>query len=340
METMELAQQEDILSALFPRAGDKEVRRAVREGHRLADSVDPALLEGIRDSALLALDARALVRGHPHGVRLHLTRSPGRYRADIVVDGRQGGAFFDDGVSVNLEEFDRVCPAADALLGALAHALGVPRRFCGCSAFVSPPGSGLPLHFDSKDVVIVQVTGDKRWRLAANTGVRYPTANYAAGGPVSTELARYYRPEAPGAGAPERCDAVDLGPGDSLLLPRGHWHGTEAHQEAASVSLSFGIAAPSWSAVFLERLKTRLLTVDHWRAPAVRLDGDGGRFLPADLIQRMDGAISELLSGPFGRALSEEIPQGRTTCPADVPSPAPTRGRGIGEENVGEHHDR
>ncbi|MER5305968.1 cupin domain-containing protein [Streptomyces lasiicapitis] len=340
MGTTERTQQDDILSALFPRAGATEVRRAVREGLRLVDIGEPAIIEGIRDSALFAHDARTLVRGHPHGVRLHLARSPGRYRADIVVDGPQGGAFFDDGVSVNLEEFDRVCPAADTLLDALAHALGVPRRFCGCSAFVSPPGSGLPLHFDDKDVVIVQVSGDKRWRLAANTGLRYPTANYAAGGRVSTELARYYRPEAPGAGAPEQCDTVDLGPGGSLFLPRGHWHGTEAHQDAASVSLSFGIAAPSWSTVFLERLRTRLLTVDHWRAPAVRLDGEGGRFLPADLVQHMDGAISELLSGPFGRALSEEIPQGRTTCPADVPSPAPQRGRRMGEENVGEHHDR
>lgn len=166
-----------VLSVLFPGAGAEEVRKAFAEGRRITGSGGPEILDGMKDS--VAFEARAMVQRHPHGVRLHLTRSADRYRADIVVDGGQGAAFFDDGVSVNLEEFDRVCPAAGLWLDALAEELGVPRRFLGCSAFVSPVGSGLPLHFDDKDVVVVQVSGVKRWRLADNTGLRHPTANYA-----------------------------------------------------------------------------------------------------------------------------------------------------------------
>lgn len=310
-----LAVKGGILSVLFPGAGAEEVRKAFGQSRRITGSGGPEILNALGDSA--RSEARALVQRHPHGVRLHLTRSPDRYRADIVVDGGQGAAFFDDGVSVNLEEFDRVCPAAGGWLDALSEELGVPRRFCGCSAFVSPAGSGLPLHFDDKDVVVVQVSGVKRWRLADNTGLRYPTANYAAGSRyVSRELAGYYRPGAPGTEPPQHLDTVDLRPGDALFLPRGHWHGTEADERTPSVSLSFGIAAPSWTAVFLERLRLRLLTADHWRAPAVRLDPDHGRFAPADVIQRMDGAISDLMSGELDRALSEEIPAGRAPDPA------------------------
>ncbi|ELS57320.1 hypothetical protein STVIR_1761 [Streptomyces viridochromogenes Tue57] len=304
-----------VLSVLFPGAGAEEVRKAFAEGRRITGSGGPEILDGMKDS--VAFEARAMVQRHPHGVRLHLTRSADRYRADIVVDGGQGAAFFDDGVSVNLEEFDRVCPAAGLWLDALAEELGVPRRFLGCSAFVSPVGSGLPLHFDDKDVVVVQVSGVKRWRLADNTGLRHPTANYAAGSRyVSRELAGYYRPGSPGAEPPRHLDTVDLRPGDALFLPRGHWHGTEAHEQAPSVSLSFGIATPSWSAVFLERLRLRLLTADHWRAPALRLDSNHGRFAPADLVRRMDEAISDLMSGELDRALAEEITAGRAPDPA------------------------
>ncbi|MFJ1730848.1 JmjC domain-containing protein [Streptomyces sp. NPDC088254] len=307
---------DEVLGNLFPHIGARELRKAVQAGKRVTDTGSPESLKGIQDSAPFD-DARTLVRSHPYGVRLHLTRSPERYRADIVVDGSQGAAFFDDGVSVNLEEFDRVSPVAGAWLDAIAAGLGIPRPFCGCSAFVSPVGSGLPLHFDAKDVVVFQVSGVKRWRLADNTGLRHPTANYAAGSRyVSKELASYYRPGTPGTEVPEQCDPVDLRPGDALFLPRGHWHGTEAHQHAPSVSLSFGIQAPSWSAVFLERLKARLLASDHWRAPAVRLDSDHGQFLPADLVQRMDRAISEMLSGELDRALFEEITAGRAKGPA------------------------
>lgn len=314
---METTPHDTAADILFPRVGARGLRAAVRDGRRITGAAEPERLKALLGTAPFD-DPRALVGGHPHGVRLHLTRSPDRYRADVVVDARQGVAFLDDGVSVNLEEFDRVSPVADTWLDALARELGVPRRHLGCSAFVSPTGGGLPLHFDDKDVVVVQTSGSKRWRLAHNDAVRFPTANHAAGSRyLSRELARYYRPDAPGAEPQGRCDAVELRVGDVLFVPRGHWHGTEACAGEASVSLSFGIAAPSWSSVFIERLRAALVTEEHWRAPAVRIDEDQGHFLPDDLVRRMDGAVSALKSGAFGRALAEEYhPDGRAKDPA------------------------
>jgi len=249
--------------------------------------------------------ARDLIRAHRGRVRLHLTGTPDRYRCDVLVSAKEALAFYDHRVSMNLEMFEATVPLVGCWLDELSDETGVPRHLCFCSAFISQGGQGLPLHFDNKEVIAVQVAGRKRWLVAMNTAIAFPTANFTAGSAFGTSG----MPGLPIGGIsvpdPEHLQSVNMEPGSVLFLPRGYWHGTQALEN--SISLSFGFALPSWAAVFADRLKAALLEADHWRAPAVRMIGEGGAFLPEDMVVAMDRAITDLLSGDMDQFLRAEM---------------------------------
>jgi hypothetical protein len=87
------------------------------------------------------------------------------------------------------------------------------------NAYVTPPQSrGFSAHYDVHDVFVLQIAGEKRWRV--HTPVRTD--------PLRHEPWTDHRVavEQRAAEAP-RIDAV-LRPGDSLYLPRGYLHAAEA----------------------------------------------------------------------------------------------------------------
>jgi hypothetical protein len=290
MRTAVTENTESVIGLLFPGQSVEQVRQSIHELHRIVGCGPVGRLAGLDE--LAAADPRDLIRRHRGQVRLHLTANPARYRPDIVVSSSQALAFYDHGVSVNLENAVASFPVLGSYIDALSGELGIPRKFCFCAVFISAAGGGLPTHFDNKEVIVVQIGGRKQWRIAENTQVSFPTANYAARSDyVAPELARYFRPEN-GGGEPGRYELVDMQPGSVLFLPRGYWHGTRA--EGVSVSLSFGFAVPTWEAVFAERLRDALVLRDHWRAPALHMGPDGGRFLPDAVSEAMDRAIAAL----------------------------------------------
>jgi ribosomal protein L16 Arg81 hydroxylase len=225
------------------------------------------------------------------------------------VSPREAAAFYEHGISVNLEGFDSAVPEVSAVLDRLAEELGIPRKYCFCSAFVSPKGSGLPLHFDSKDVVVLQVAGRKRWTVAQNSSISDPVVNHTAGGAYSSRHMRQYAEEVASVTPPEELQIVDMRPGSTLYLPRGYWHGTNADEE--SISLSFGFAAPSWAAVFVDRLQDALLLSDHWRAPAVRMSSAPAEFVPSAIAELMQAATADILGGALSNAIRDLVESSR-----------------------------
>ncbi len=103
------------------------------------------------------------------------------------------------------------------------------------NAYLSPPAArGLDVHFDYHDVIVVQLSGTKRWRVweplpRTRRPVRY--------GPGLT------MPDLAELGEPV-IDRV-IGPGDRLVIPRGHPHAVETVDDA-SVHLTLGIMAFTW----------------------------------------------------------------------------------------------
>jgi lysine-specific demethylase/histidyl-hydroxylase NO66 len=104
-------------------------------------------------------------------------------------------------------------------------------HFCcgaGCNVYLTPPGAqGFAPHFDDVDVFILQVAGEKRWRLYAP--------------PTGEELPRYPSADFDAADLGEPIASVTIKPGELLYLPRGCIHqavsgGSESLHLTVSIS--------------------------------------------------------------------------------------------------------
>ena len=125
-------------------------------------------------------------------------------------------SLFADGHTVVLQGLHRLWPPLIDFAGALTSDLGHPVQI---NAYITPPSSqGFSAHYDVHDVFVLQVAGEKRWRIHAP--VRPD--------PLRDEPWTDHRAavEERAAEAP-LIDAV-LRPGDALYLPRGYLHAAEA----------------------------------------------------------------------------------------------------------------
>ncbi|MGY1746225.1 cupin domain-containing protein [Blastococcus sp. SYSU D00695] len=135
---------------------------------------------------------------------------------------------FAEGSTVVLQGLHRLWPPLIEFADQLAADLGHPTQV---NAYVTPPSSrGFAAHYDVHDVFVLQVAGQKHWRIHAPVhpdplrsqpweGHRDAVATAAEGEPV--------------------IDAV-LEPGDVLYLPRGYLHSATALGEI-SAHLTVGV---------------------------------------------------------------------------------------------------
>ena len=155
---------------------------------------------------------------------------PGGVGAGIAdqVDDSRLAALFADGATIVLQALHRTWPPLIEFTQQLAAELGHPVQV---NAYVTPPQSqGFDDHYDVHDVFVVQVSGEKRWRIHRPvhpaplrdqpwTDRREAVAEAAAEPPVIDEV---------------------LTPGDCLYLPRGHLHAATA-LGGVSTHLTFGV---------------------------------------------------------------------------------------------------
>lgn len=118
--------------------------------------------------------------------------------------------------------------------------------------YLTPAGAqGFQTHYDTHDVLIVQVEGRKRWRLydapvgAPFRGERF-TPDAVAAGEVTAELV--------------------MAPGDVLYVPRGLMHdAVNADSEDPSLHITTGILVRTWADFLLEAVSEAAL-----KSPALR----------------------------------------------------------------------
>lgn len=139
-------------------------------------------------------------------------------------------AEFAGGASIVLQGLHRLWPPLIDFTRRLIDDIGHPAQV---NAYVTPASSrGFDPHYDTHDVFVLQISGEKHWRIHA---------------PVHADPLRDQpwsdRPGAVAAAATHDpvIDQV-LRPGDALYLPRGWIHSAEALGET-SVHLTIGMAA-------------------------------------------------------------------------------------------------
>ncbi|MEJ3406051.1 cupin domain-containing protein [Rathayibacter sp. YIM 133350] len=158
--------------------------------------------------------------------------APGGFGAEVAdqVSSDKVLAQFADGATIVLQGLHRLWPPLIDFTRRLIDDIGHPAQV---NAYVTPPSSqGFDPHYDTHDVFVLQVSGEKHWRIHAPVHPdpladqpwgdhREAVERAAQGAPVIDEVLR---------------------PGDALYLPRGWIHSAIA-LGATSVHLTIGMSA-------------------------------------------------------------------------------------------------
>jgi len=137
---------------------------------------------------------------------------------------------FADGSTLVLQGLHRVWPPIISLCQQLAAELGHPVQ---ANAYVTPPqNQGFSDHYDVHDVFVLQIEGEKRWRIHAPV-YEAPLRDQ----PWTDRKTAVERR----AAEPPLIEAV-LRPGDCLYLPRGFLHAATA-LGGTSIHLTIGVHA-------------------------------------------------------------------------------------------------
>lgn len=230
-----------MIRTLFSGEDAGRIRDCLFRGEPMAVHGDPSRLERLHVLAnsapldvLTAAGSGNRLIAHAWGANGQATQSR--------IDAAAVPLAYAQGATVTAEDFDSfyLDPGFGAFLDEVRVSTGAAKV---SSVYVaSPRGEALPLHFDSVDVIVVQLQGVKRWRLAANVDVESPDVSYFHG-LGSTTL----RDDQPSTKAPSYFPArwthgcnestIDMSPGSVLFMPRGHWHQTTCLQESVSLTL-------------------------------------------------------------------------------------------------------
>jgi hypothetical protein len=135
--------------------------------------------------------------------------------ADQVADDRVLALFL-DGHTIVLQGLHRLWPPLVDFAGALGADLGHPVQI---NAYITPSSSqGFGAHYDVHDVFVLQVAGEKRWRIHEPVLVA----------PTRDDVWTDRRDEVASRASQEPVVDAVLRPGDALYLPRGFLHAAEA----------------------------------------------------------------------------------------------------------------
>ena len=111
---------------------------------------------------------------------------------------------------------------------------------CRANAYLTPPGQqGFAAHYDTHDVVVLQVSGTKRF-------------DFYKGGTVLPFNNSTFDPDTSEVG--EQYDSITLEPGDSLYIPRGIVHNAVADNSESSLHITLGVYATTVADLLIESI--------------------------------------------------------------------------------------
>lgn len=169
--------------------------------------------------------------------------------------------------------------------------------------YLTPPGAqGFRVHFDTHDVLVMQVSGAKSWRVWDDIPLPLPSR--------ATPWANKQSP----AGVPH---ALTLNPGDALYLPRGVMHEAAAQTgDAPSLHITLGFLEASIADMLRELLEILEAENPSLRAsiPSWRLaEPDGtaaiaARLAPALAALSSETALERLALAAMDRITRDRLP--------------------------------
>lgn len=195
-----------------------------------ADLIDLDDVDHLIAEAGLRFPALRVVKGGSKLLPAAFTRSGkvGGLTVPDLVDPAAVYEQFASGATVVLTSLHRHWPALTQFCRELELELTHPVQV---NLYLTPPeAQGLDLHYDTHDVFVLHLHGEKSWQVFER----------AVEAPLAHQHGRV-DPERPG----ERLLAETLAPGDALYVPRGFVHAAVT-ERLASAHLTVGILAYTW----------------------------------------------------------------------------------------------
>jgi hypothetical protein len=255
-------------------------------------------------------------------------------RVTMADGGRQGSAAIPadeylqaDSSRVDLPRLFARHDAGGSLVVSQFHEMHAPlAQFCRglekvflhpvqANIYLTPPGAqGFRVHFDTHDVLVMQVSGAKSWRVWDD--IPFPLPSRA------TPWANKQSP----AGTPH---ALTLNPGDALYLPRGVMHEAAAQSgDAPSLHITLGFLEASMADMLRELLETLEAENPSLRAsiPSWRLGEAEGtaaiaaRLAPALAALSSEAALEQLALAAMDRITRDRLPLSQRSLAHRPPS--------------------
>ncbi|MBL6455456.1 hypothetical protein JMJ55_08990 [Belnapia sp. T6] len=175
------------------------------------------------------------------------------------------------------------------------------------NVYLTPPGAqGFRRHYDTHDVLVLQVEGEKAWRVWPGQPLPHPTRHTPWTGATEPE------------GEPA---TLTLRPGAALYLPRGTLHEARGGEAAASLHLTIGLLEPCWA----EALR---LLLDEMEAtePALRAPFPSWRLTEPEARPALLAGLRGQLAGLGGEAAFDQLSLALLDGLAAQRMPLPARG--------------
>ncbi|QBY01815.1 hypothetical protein E2K80_14680 [Rhodophyticola sp. CCM32] len=235
--------------------------------------------------------------GGAHGVH---TIQPGDYSYDSgYIDPVRVARLFDDGATVILSGLHDRLPQLGQFCRALENVISSRVQ---TNIYMTPTQSqGFNPHYDSHDVLVLQIEGTKEWRIY-DTPVELPM-NSQGFNPHDVPIG-------------EETDRFTLEPGDMCYIPRGVAHDAVATDQT-SLHITTGIMVQTWADLMAEAVNVMAhkdATFRHALPPGYAAPGfDAARFEQTfrDLMTRLaeTAPFQPLLGGFKQDFISNRVPR-------------------------------
>ncbi|KAL7551104.1 hypothetical protein ACHAWF_014300 [Thalassiosira exigua] len=218
-----------------------------------------------------------------------------------------------DGCSIVLNHADELSPRLAALCEDLQQSI----PHCYCNGYLTPPGAqAVPPHADDRDVFVIQLLGEKVWKVYQNVPVPlpYPKEQVGKGGvDVPTEILE-------GATAIE----TTLRQGDVLYMPRGYVHEARTESNQPSFHATVAMATHDWtlagnmtemiSRIMASNRALRLAVDRHVGNDNAATDGRELSSLQAQIDAAVDEIRKKVTAGQIARQLRVKYSTQKEMC--------------------------
>ncbi|MFI9505272.1 JmjC domain-containing protein [Nocardia sp. NPDC052566] len=217
--------------------------------------------------------------------------------SSAVIQPDTARRFYEGGTTLFYQEVAEFEPFAREA----AEAFGVSAKSAKCQVFCNRPGGVTAVHFDPIDVITVQLSGRKTWRVAPNSFAPAPLEGWSTKEPVPPVMRIYSEGPRP-TEIPADAREYILEPGAVLHVPRGYWHETSSDQD--SISIHILLIPPLRLDFLLASLRNELLRESYWRESVYDTDG---AWLPAAR-DSFAAAVGRIDTADLARPLLEDLP--------------------------------